>query len=142
MILRKIIIEFTDDPNDIDNYGVGTYKNLPNGDKVIRAYCQEDTSKWRLWSFGCAMHELTEFELIDLAGIPEEEVDKFDKWYNEQGFEQEPGDHDLSPYKTMHRSSEMVERYLIERFGLDWFDYAENYVIPKDFKYNDNYGKD
>ena len=144
MIIRKITIEFTDDPSEIDNFGEGTYKNLPNGDKVVRAYCQDDSDKWKIYSFLCAMHELTEFYLTEHHCIAEQLISDFDAWFEAQGFnpDDEPGDHILSPYHKEHRSSEMVEMYLAERFGIDWRKYLKEYVIPKDFKYNENYGKE
>jgi len=138
--LRKtIIIELTDDPNEIDNYGVGTYKLLPNGNRVIKAYCKDNSTTWNKWAFLCAIHEMVEFELTQQRGIIEPSIDSFDNWFNTQNLEGEPGDHKDSPYKLEHRSSEFVERYLCEIFGMDWFEYFENYKIPDDFKYNDNY---
>ncbi len=127
MALHTIIIEFTDNPAEISNQGVGTYKLLPNGNKIIKAYQKENTPKWRQWAFMCAMHELLEFELIDKANISEEQVDAFDKWFLEQRLKGEPGDHKLSPYLKEHRSSEFIERYICERFELDWHEYFENY---------------
>jgi hypothetical protein len=127
MILRKIIIEFTDDPNDIRNEGVGDYKTLEDGTELVRAYQKEDSLKWNTWAYMCMMHEMVEKELTAVRGIDEPDIDKFDKWFLGQGLKGEPGDHEDSPYKREHRSSEMVERYMCELFGLDWFEYCENY---------------
>jgi hypothetical protein len=137
----KIIIEFTDNPNEIRNLGVGDYENLPNGGKIIKVYCQDSSNKWNQWAFICAMHELTEFFLCENDGVRETDIDKFDKWCCEQGVTIEFGDHEKAPYKSQHRSAEFIERYLAERLGLDWFEYMDNYVIPEDFKYNKGYGK-
>ena len=142
MILRKIIIEFTDDPNEVRNKGVGDYYTQSDGTEIVRSYCKERSLKWRLWSYMCMIHEMTEKELTDIRGIKEPDIDAFDAWYISEGFEVEPGDHPNCIYKKEHRSSEMIERYLCEQFGLDWFEYFDNYKIPEDFKYNDNYGKD
>ena len=142
MILRRTIIEFTDDPNDVRNFGCGDYYLDKNGNKVIRAYCQEDSTKWILWSFMCAMHELTEFELCDLHGIKEEDVDNFDRIFNEQNFNGEPGDHPCCIYREEHHFAEKIEKMLCNVFGFRWKDYFKNYVIPKNFKYNEDYGKD
>jgi hypothetical protein len=142
MALHTIIIEFTDDPNQIRNEGVGDYLRLPNGNKLVKVYCQDNSEKWRRWAFMCAMHELTEFELCDHRGIKEEDIDKFDAWYLSKGWEGEPGDHAFSVYKKEHRSAEMVERYLAEQFGLDWHEYFNSYLTPEDFKYNEDYGKE
>ena len=128
MILRKIIIEFTDNPNDIRNEGVGDYFTQEDKTEIVRAYCKDKSLKWRLWSYMGMMHEMTEKELADIRGIKEPDIDAFDKWYNEQGFEDEPGDHPDCIYKREHRSAEFIERYLCEQFGLDWFEYFKNYV--------------
>jgi len=142
MIINKIIIEFTDNPNDIRNNGEGDYFVDSEGNKVIRAYCQDATDKWKRWAFLCAMHEITEFELLDSRNIPEHIVDEFDRWFELKKLKGEPGDHPKSPYKKLHRSAEIVEMYLAERLNIDWHDYFKNYAIPEDFKYDENYGKD
>jgi hypothetical protein len=141
-MLRKITIEFTDDPNKVRNFGVGDYFVDKKGNKIIRVYQKDNSEKWSLWAFLCAMHELTEYELCDRVWIKEEDVDAFDKWFESQNLEGEPGDHEDAPYRKQHRSAEMVERYICEQLNLDWHEYFKNYVIPEDFKYNEDYGKD
>jgi hypothetical protein len=142
MIIKKIEIEFTGDPNQIRSKGVGDYQSLPDGTDKFTIYCKDDSKKAVNYAYACLFHEIYEYRKIVLDGITEKQVTDFDNWYNEVGFEEEPGDHPKSPYYSQHREAEFIERYIIDKFGERWHEYFKKYVIPEDFKYNDDYGKE
>ena len=128
MILKKITIEFTDDPNDISNHGIGTYYYLPSGELLVRSYMKDEKSFNEAWLI--AMHELIEQRLAEQRGIPEPVIDAFDKMIYEQGGQaDEAGNEPNSPYKKEHRFAENIERLLAHELGINWFEYYDNYQI-------------
>jgi hypothetical protein len=127
MILRKIIIEFTDDPNDIRNEGLGDYYYATGGDLVVKTYMKDSDSYNKAWLI--AMHELIEQRLTENVGIEEKTIDEFDRMIAENGGQaDEAGNESSSPYKLQHRFAENIERQLAYELGVDWFDY-DNYQI-------------
>jgi hypothetical protein len=128
MILKKIIIEFTDNKDDISNNGTGTYYYLSSGELLVRAYMKDEKSFNEAWLI--AMHELIEQRLTEQRGIPEPVIDAFDKMIDEQGGKaDEAGNEINSPYKKEHRFAENIERQLAYELGIDWFEYYDNYQI-------------
>jgi hypothetical protein len=142
MIIKKINIEFTDDPNDIRNEGLGDYWDNPDGSRTIKVFCKNNSRMAINHAYACLFHEMYEHRKCEIDGVSEKDIDIFDAWHLKKGFEGEPGDHPSSIYRKQHRDAEFIERYIIDKFGEWWFDYEENYAIPEDFKYNENYGKD
>lgn len=142
MVIRKITIEFTDDPNDIRNQDLADYEQDKDGNKTFKIYQRNKSDLWKYWADLCMFHELTEYESLDIKGIKEEEVTAFDKWFLENNLCGQPGDHPLSVYRAEHRNGENIERILCAFWGLNWHDYFDKYAIPDNFKYNENYGKD
>lgn len=71
------------------------------------------------------VHELVEYELCKKVGITEEDITEFDKWFEAEGLEGEPGDHLRSPYRKQHRAATEVENMVIKAFGLEWDDYEK-----------------
>ncbi len=79
------------------------------------------------------IHELVEYFLVKLAGIPLSKIDEFDKsfesdMYIEDGllFEEnwgEPGDSPQSPYYRQHQMASIVERMCAFFFNVKWVDY-------------------
>jgi hypothetical protein len=127
MILKKIIIEFTDNPDDISNHGIGTYYYLPTGELLVRTYMKDEKSLNEAWLI--AMHELVEQRLTEQRGIPEPVIDTFDRMLDEKGEDADfGGDHPDSPYKKEHRFAENIERQLAHELGIDWNEY-DNYQI-------------
>jgi hypothetical protein len=128
MILKKIIIEFTDNPDDISNHGIGTYYYLPSGKLLVRAYMKDEKSFNEAWLI--AIHELVEQRLTEQRGISEPVIDAFDKMIDKQGGQaDEAGNEPNSPYKREHRFAENIERQLAYELGIDWFEYYDNYQI-------------
>jgi hypothetical protein len=70
-----------------------------------------------------AMHELTEALLCHHAGITTEQVDTWD--IGEGGELDEPGDDPRAPYHEQHVAAMFVERWMADKFGVDWTAYAE-----------------
>jgi hypothetical protein len=127
MILRKIIIEFTDNPKDIRNEGLGDYYYLGE-DLVIKAYMKKSDSYNKAWLI--AIHELIEQRLTEHVGIKEKDIDAFDKMIAENGGQaDEAGNEPDSPYRLQHRFAENIERLLAQQLDIDWFDYYNNYQI-------------
>jgi hypothetical protein len=128
MTLHTIIIEFTDDPNQIDNHGLGTYKTLPNGNKIIKAYMKDGGFYNQAWLI--SLHELVEMRLTEHHEIAEEVIDAFDRKLVERGGNaDEGGNEPNSPYKFEHRFAENIERQLALVLDVDWDNYYENYQI-------------
>lgn len=126
--LHTIIIEFTDDPNQIDNHGLGTYKTLPNNNKVIKAYMKDNNSYNEAWLI--SLHELIEMRLTEHHRIKEETIDAFDKMIDEKGGQaDEAGNEPNSPYLWEHRFAENIERQLAFVLGINWQNYYDNYQI-------------
>ena len=125
---KTIIIELTDNPSDIRNEGMGDYYELPNGNKIVKAYMKDENSY--NYAFLIAIHELIEMRLTEHRGIKEEDINTFDKWMVDNGeLADVGGDHPLSPYAKEHRFAENIERLLCHELGLNWNEYYDNYQI-------------
>lgn len=76
-----------------------------------------------------AIHELTEVMLCRERGITQEEVDNFDKSYEEtrspDDITSEPGDHPLAPYRKEHFFATNIERLICAELGVDWENYEK-----------------
>jgi hypothetical protein len=75
------------------------------------------------------VHELVEQLLVEVQGIKEPDILKFDLWvedeikagrYPEDG---EPGDHPLSPYRKQHDFAMNIERQIMNFLNIDFKDY-------------------
>jgi hypothetical protein len=80
--------------------------------------------------FLIGIHELVEMALCLNAGITTDEVDEFDKQYEERRSENdsvwpwpEPGDDKSSPYYHQHQYATGVERQLAAELHVDWDEY-------------------
>jgi hypothetical protein len=128
MTLRKIIIEFTNDPSEIRNSGLGDYYYVTGGDLIVKTYMKDADSYNEAWLI--AMHELIEQRLTEHAGIEESDIDKFDRMIDENGGQaDEAGNEPNSPYRLQHRFAENIERMLAHELKVDWFNYYNNYQI-------------
>lgn len=126
--LHTIIIEFTDDPDMIDNHGLGTYKTLPNGNKIVKAYMKNESSYNE--AFLICLHELVEQRLTEMRGIKEEDIDSFDKKIDQEGGQSdEAGNEPNSPYLREHRFAENIERLMAYEMGINWQEYYNNYQV-------------
>ena len=75
-----------------------------------------------VFSMAIALHELVETYLCRLAGITDDEIDKWDlSWKSSE----EPGDDPNCPYYQQHQFATKIERQFIESLGYDWKLYIE-----------------
>ena len=79
----------------------------------IRASETEETPS----AFLVALHELVESWLCRDLGITEEEVDRWDAAFGDQG-ELEPGDDPAAPYHRQHRQAMLIEHLMANFMGL------------------------
>ncbi len=92
---------------------------LDNGKVVIRV---SKLGNWR-YEAAVAVHELVEALLCMDKGISGAEVDAFDISHTQAGYEGEPGDAPVAPYRDQHCFATAVERMLIAAFGISWAEY-------------------
>jgi hypothetical protein len=69
------------------------------------------------------VHGLIEKCLCDEAGITPEEVDAWDRLYNDL---EEPGDHKEAPYHKQHKLAMKIEKHIIKTLGLSWKEHNKN----------------
>lgn len=78
--------------------------------------------------FAVAIHELVEVMLCRERGIHQEDVEKFDRSFEDKrepnNFD-EPGDSPYAPYKREHFFATTIERQIVHEFGLDWSKYED-----------------
>ena len=73
------------------------------------------------------MHELHEMFLCAEVGIPFEEIDKWDTWFEVNGQGDEPGDDIRAPYHIQHVQAEALERVFAVFLGRNWEDYVREF---------------
>ena len=130
MILRTILLEFTDDPKDIRNNGLGDYFYKDEDNTIIRAYQKDKKPESEGFANLCAFHELSELFDIKRLSIDEKIIDQYDRMIDQVGgMADEAGNEPDCPYKDSHRFAENMERLLAYQLGIDWFDYYNNYQI-------------
>lgn len=84
-------------------------------------------SDWR-HEFLILSHEMVEWGLVKLTGTSIDEIDSFDKSYEEKRVEgdvSEPGDHIDAPYRIQHLIASGVEKILAGIMDVDWKSYEE-----------------
>ncbi len=117
----KVIIETI--PNEKQRYPtVGDYWIDEDGTLQIRVSELGNDTR----NLAVAIHELIEQRLCSLRGIKFEDIDNFDKRFEEkreEGNVEEPGNDRNAPYYREHRFSENIERQFMLECGEDWFDY-------------------
>jgi hypothetical protein len=78
------------------------------------------------YEFLVAIHELVEMCLCDVAGIPFDEIDRFDKSAIGQQSE-DPGMEPLAPYRRQHAIAMAIEMLLATEMNVEWLKY-ESYL--------------
>jgi len=84
--------------------------------------------------FLVALHELVEYELCRMKGTADEDVVKFDRYFEAEravGLHSpraEPGDDPRAPYGDEHRFATMVERMVAAKLAVKWSDYEDTVV--------------
>ncbi len=74
------------------------------------------------------IHELVEYFLVSLAGIPIQAIDDFDIAFEAQREPSdlgEPGDQRQAPYYHQHQMATVIERLCAFLLGVDWQDYED-----------------
>lgn len=79
------------------------------------------------------IHELIEYHLAKKRGIQMEDIDSFDRAFEElrEGLpkligDQEPGDMVSAPYFKEHQFATKIERMVAEEMGVDWKGYEND----------------
>lgn len=101
---------------------VGDWFFDDKGDLTIRV---SKLSDWRREAL-IAVHELVEVLICKNEGIRQEEVDTFDKEFEEKRLpdnEDEPGDEPTAPYVRQHCIATGIERILAAELDVCWKDY-------------------
>ena len=127
---KEIIIKFVN--SEDQRYSTcGDYLETPTHHE-FRITKQTSPEKSMLILF----HEMVEYYLTELKGIPEETITNFDLCWNSESIniEDEPGNckslHGIvNPYYKEHRFAENIERQIAHEAGIDWFDYESNLII-------------
>ncbi len=102
-------------PHDEQRYDtVGDWE-----DREILYISVSRLGNWR-YEAAVAIHELVEALGCRDKGITSEQVDAFDNAYDGDG---EPGHDPQAPYHKQHEFATMIERQIIDMFGLDWEQY-------------------
>ncbi len=96
---------------------VGDWEQISSTD--LLSIQVSDLGNWR-YEAAVAIHELVEALGCRDKGITSEQVDAFDNAYDGDG---EPGDDPRAPYHEQHEFATMIERQIIDMFGLDWEQY-------------------
>ncbi len=74
------------------------------------------------------IHEMVEYALVKLHGVPLGNIDIFDKQFEKArppGNTEEPGDHPDAPYRREHQAATVVERVFAFILGVDWDEYEK-----------------
>jgi hypothetical protein len=124
---KKIIIELTDNRDELRNSGLGDYFIRKDGVIIIRAFMKDKHSYNKAWLI--AVHELVEQRLTQFNYLSEPEIDAYDRMIVEKGgVADEAGNEPDCPYKYEHRFAENIERQLALALGIDWNEYYNYYI--------------
>lgn len=94
-----------------------------------------ELGRWE-YEFAVLVHEIVEWGLVKHRGVKIEDIDAFDKEFEEDrarglhGPDDEPGDDPRAPYHREHCFATAVERMLIAAFGLSWQGYVDACAAP------------
>jgi len=81
-----------------------------------------------------AIHELVEKVLCDHKGITEQQVDEFDKKFEDEYISScypdlpeyvEPGNDSKAPYHRQHKIADIVERIVANELDVNWDEYGK-----------------
>jgi hypothetical protein len=119
----KIIIETI--PHKSQQYPtVGDWRRDAEGN--LRIFVSEEIGD--KYALLVAIHELIEVSLCEDRGITVEEVDAFDKAFENnraKGNVDEPGDDPKAPYRKEHFFATSLERLMAAELGVDWQKYDD-----------------
>jgi hypothetical protein len=105
---------------------VGDYYEVEGGKWVIEVSELGDAR----YEFLVVVHELVEWFLLWWRGVREEEVRRFDEWWEEEAKKgnvqcDEPGDDMRAPYYWEHLFATLVEKMVALQLGVDWKEYGK-----------------
>jgi hypothetical protein len=116
----KVTIEVI--PNDKQRYStVGDW--VWTGDDLT--IYVSDMGNWH-YEMLVAVHELVECLICKERGVLQEDVDEFDRHYEDNripGDLSEPGGKPYAPYYKEHQFATCLERFLAVELGIDWNTY-------------------
>jgi hypothetical protein len=90
-----------------------------------------ETGDWRE-ALSVGVHELTEAILCLHNGVSQKSVDDFDIAFDAEarnvvdGILNEPGDDPAAPYYHEHQTATIVEKIIVDKFGLAWKLYEQH----------------
>lgn len=102
----------------------GDYWENDKGD-VYFAISEMDDQRYE---YLVLVHELVEYFLVKLAGVPLYAIDDFDKHFESEralGNTDEPGDDQKAPYFMQHQLATVIERVFAVMLGVLWKDYEK-----------------
>lgn len=112
-------------PNEEQRYPtIGDWWFTPEGNLELRV---SNLGDWKMEA-AIIVHELCEVLLCKARGIKQEDVDNFDKQFEEnrpEDNEDEPGDDPAAPYRKEHFFATSIERLLCAELGIDWKEYED-----------------
>ena len=95
-----------------------------NGEVQVRV--ASELNDWRQ-EFILAMHETAEIGMCKYLGITQEQVDDFDKHFQQtHDMDLFAGDEPDAPYKIPHTFATAIERILAGVMNVDWNPYDDN----------------
>jgi len=117
---------FVNSPEEMRYLTTGDYYKSKEGDIVVTADFKNDDQ-----NFLVLIHELVEFYLTQKRGVSDDEVMKFDEWFEKGkaagkfGKYPSPGWHPRSPYKKEHLFALKIEKLIAKELGVDLEKYWE-----------------
>lgn len=70
------------------------------------------------------VHEIVEYVLVKIAGIKIQDIDAFDKQWEKDEMEGEPGESKNAPYHIQHMCADVIERCFAVMLCVDWAEYS------------------
>lgn len=121
-------IVITTIPHDKQRYPtVGDWEFFGDEQLVIRI---SEMGNWK-YEVLVALHEMIEVLLCKDRNIKQEDVDKFDIFYEHnrpEGDVSEPGDSPQAPYRKEHFFATNIERLMAAELNVDWGEYDKTVI--------------
>jgi len=109
---KKYVYQFTNNPNEIRNGGIGDYYFVNKDVIIIKAYLKDEASYDHAWLI--ALHEMIEQHLTNMRGIKEEDIDAFDRKVQEVGGKaDDAGNEPDCIYRREHRFAEKYRKAIM-----------------------------
>jgi hypothetical protein len=116
-------IHATTKPTKLMRYATaGDYLYNPGIDMFWFIIAQMKITEYEMLIF---LHEYIESMLCWSAGIDEKEITAFDKQFEKDGRDGEPGDAIESPYFKPHQIASRFEMMFCDALGVNWAEYSK-----------------